>query len=425
MWIILLLILGYFLLPVWLIYLTHISETMKKVGAVVLAYGLGLIAGNIGIFPKGSETYRELVNATAKNFLPKADLMQYFESGQITSSDLLVNQIGFTQDMTANLTVLIAIPLLLFSLDLKRWLSLAGEAMKSMVLALVALFVAIVIGFLIWGTRIPQSAEVGGLLVGVYTGGTPNLAILRLALNVDQEIYLLTHTSDVVIGALFLLFLMTVAQRIFNLFLPHFRDSRKHKAICSIVKETEGLDNYLGMLNIKSFLRLGVALLISIAILGMAFGLSTLFDPKHETTVIVMTVTTLGILASLVKRINAIEYTFQFGMYFIIVFSLGLASQANLRVLLETISVELFLYVFMAVFGSMVIHVMLSKIFKVDTDTTIITITALTYSSPFVPAVAAAIRNKEVIISGLAVGTLGYAFGTYAGMMMAALLKLF
>ena len=425
MWIILLLILGYFLLPVGLIYLTHISETMKKAGAVVLAYGLGLIAGNAGIFPKGSDTYRELVNATAKNFLPKADLMQYYESGQITTFDLLVNQIGFTQDMTANLTVLIAIPLLLFSLDLKRWLSLAGEAMKSMVLALVALFAAIVIGFLIWGTRIPQSAEVGGLLVGVYTGGTPNLAILRLALNVDQEIYLLTHTSDVVIGALFLLFLMTVAQRIFNLFLPHFRDSRKHKAICSIVKETEGLDNYLGMLNIKSFLRLGVALLLSIGILGIAFGLSTLFDPKHETTVIVMTVTTLGILASLVKRINAIEYTFQFGMYFIIVFSLGLASQANLRVLLETISVELFLYVFMAVFGSMVIHVMLSKIFKVDTDTTIITITALTYSAPFVPAVAAAIRNKEVIISGLAVGTLGYAFGTYAGVLMSALLKLF
>ena len=425
MWIILLLILGYFLLPVGLIYLTHISETMKKAGAVVLAYGLGLIAGNAGIFPKGSDTYRELVNATAKNFLPKADLMQYYESGQITNFDLLVNQIGFTQDMTANLTVLIAIPLLLFSLDLKRWLSLAGEAMKSMVLALVALFAAIVIGFLIWGTRIPQSAEVGGLLVGVYTGGTPNLAILRLALNVDQEIYLLTHTSDVVIGALFLLFLMTVAQRIFNLFLPHFRDSRKHKAICSIVKETEGLDNYLGMLNIKSFLRLGVALLLSIGILGIAFGLSTLFDPKHETTVIVMTVTTLGILASLVKRINAIEYTFQFGMYFIIVFSLGLASQANLRVLLETISVELFLYVFMAVFGSMVIHVMLSKIFKVDTDTTIITITALTYSAPFVPAVAAAIRNKEVIISGLAVGTLGYAFGTYAGVLMSALLKLF
>lgn len=418
-------LMGYLLLPILLIYLTHVSNTMRKIGAVVLAYAVGLILGNINLFPRGGDFYRSLVNATSKNFLPKEEIMPYLEAGNLTTGDLLVNQIASTQDMLTNLTVLIAIPLLLFSLDLKRWLHLAGEAFKSLILALVSLFIAIVVGFLIWGSSIPQSAEVGGLLVGVYTGGTPNLAILRLALQVDQEIYLLTHTSDVVIGAIFLLFLMTVAQRIFNTFLPHFRDSKKHRAICTIVKESEGLDNYLGMLNFKSFLKLGIALLLSIAILGIAFGLSTLFDPKHETTIIVLTVTTLGILASLVKRINAIEYTFQFGMYFIIVFSLGLASLANLRVLLETISLGLFMYVFVAVFGSMVIHVILSKIFKVDTDTTIITITALTYSAPFVPAVAAAIRNKEVIISGLAVGTLGYAFGTYAGLMMAALLKLF
>jgi uncharacterized membrane protein len=425
MWIILILLLGYFLLPVLLIYLTHVSVTMRKIGAVVLAYAVGLILGNINLFPRGSDFYRSLVSATSKNFLPGEEIIPYLEAGNLTQGDLLVNQIASTQDMLTNITVLIAIPLLLFSLDLKRWLHLAGEAFKSLILALVSLFLAIIIGFLIWGNSIPQSAEVGGLLVGVYTGGTPNLAILRLALQVDQEIYLLTHTSDVVIGAIFLLFLMTVAQRIFNTFLPHFRDSKKHRAICTIVKESDGLDNYLGMLNFKSFLRLGAALLLSIAILGIAFGLSTLFDAKHETTIIVVSVTTLGILASLVKRINAIEYTFQFGMYFIIVFSLGLASLANLRVLMETISLGLFLYVFVAVFGSMVIHVILSKIFKVDTDTTIITITALTYSAPFVPAVAAAIRNKEVIISGLAVGTLGYAFGTYGGLLMAALLRLF
>ena len=110
-------------------------------------------------------------------------------------------------------------------------------------------------------------------------------------------------------------------------------------------------------------------------------------------------------------------------MYFIIVFSLALSSIANLRSLIQGISVDLFLFVAMAIFGSMIIHVMLSKIFKVDTDTTIITITALTYSAPFVPAVAAAIRNREIIISGLAVGTLGYAFGTYAGLLLYQILQ--
>ena len=304
MWINLLLILGYFLVPVFLIYLTHISDFIKKVGAVVLAYGVGLIAGNVGLLPRPSLEFVRLTQASGKAFLHKEFLLEQIGLGNLTSADIIVNQIASAQSMITDITVVIAIPLLLFSLDLKRWLGLAGEAIKSMILALVSLFAAILIGFLIWHTNIPEATKVGGLLVGVYTGGTPNLAILKLALNVDQEIYLLTHTSDVIIGAFFLLFLMTIAQRTFNLFLPHFRDSKKHNAICSIVKETEGIDNYLGMLNIRAFMKLGVGLLLSVAIVGISFGLASLFGDQHQTTIIVLSVTTLGLLASLVKRIK-------------------------------------------------------------------------------------------------------------------------
>ncbi|MCD6354820.1 MAG: DUF819 family protein [Prolixibacteraceae bacterium] len=56
------------------------------------------------------------------------------------------------------------------------------------------------------------------------------------------------------------------------------------------------------------------------------------------------------------------------------------------------------------------------------THTTIIAITALTFSPPFVPAVASALKNKEVIISGLTIGILGYAFGTYLGIILATIL---
>jgi uncharacterized membrane protein len=172
-------------------------------------------------------------------------------------------------------------------------------------------------------------------------------------------------------------------------------------------------------------LKLGVALLLAIIIVGVSFGLSMLVAKSAQMTVLVLSITTLGLAASLIKRINSIENTFQLGMYFIIVFSLALSSIADLRGMFQIQFLNLFLFVAMAIFGSMIIHVGLSKIFKVDTDTTIITITALTYSAPFVPAVAAAIRNKEVIISGLTVGILGYAFGNYAGVAMAYLLKSF
>ena len=124
------------------------------------------------------------------------------------------------------------------------------------------------------------------------------------------------------------------------------------------------------MLNIKAAFKLGIGLLLAIIIVGVSFGLSMLVEKSAQMTVLVLSITTLGLAASLVKRINSIENTFQLGMYFIIVFSLALSSIADLRGMFQIQFLNLFLFVATAIFGSMIIHVGLSKIFKVDTDTT-------------------------------------------------------
>ena len=139
--------------------------------------------------------------------------------------------------------------------------------------------------------------------------------------------------------------------------------------------------------------------------------------------VIILSLTTLGLVASVIKKINSIEHSFQLGMYFIIVFSLIIASMADLQSMFQIKYLNMFLFVAVAIFGSMIIHVGLSAIFKVDSDTTIMTITGLTYSPPFVPAVAAAIRNKEIMLTGITNGIIGYAIGNYLGVFIAYILK--
>ena len=49
--------------------------------------------------------------------------------------------------------------------------------------------------------------------------------------------------------------------------------------------------------------------------------------------------------------------------------------------------------------------------------------TSLIFSPPFVPVVAAKLKNKEIIISGLTVGIIGYAVGNYLGILIAYALK--
>ena len=62
-------------------------------------------------------------------------------------------------------------------------------------------------------------------------------------------------------------------------------------------------------------------------------------------------------------------------------------------------------------------------IFKINTDEFIMTSTALSNSPPFVPVIAAALKNKEVMIPGMIVGVIGYAIGNYLGVAIAYLLR--
>lgn len=135
-----------------------------------------------------------------------------------------------------------------------------------------------------------------------------------------------------------------------------------------------------------------------------------------------MGITTFSILASLIKKINEIEKTFDYGMYFILVFSVVVASMADFR-LFSTSHIQIFYWVAIVYIGSLIIHVGLAALFKIDADNVIIVSTALTCSPPFVPVVAGALKNREIILSGLTVGIIGYAIGNYLGVLMAQILS--
>ncbi len=416
-----LLVLFYFLFPVFIIYLTQKLTFLKKVGAVVLAYFFGLLLGNIGLIPRAGAEFRAILKDKA--YLPGEEVLHLLNQGLIDQTDILANQIASVQDDLITFVILFAIPLLLFSLDIKKWLKQAKEAFLSLALAMTSLLTAVFIGFYLYKNLIDESWKISGMLIGLYTGGTPNLAAISAGLHINANIFLLTNTYDMVIGAFCLVFLMTIAQRVFNLFLPSFVDKHAPGIADKQIDQHEEIDSFVGILSKHGLVELvkgfGVAL-IAVAIGG---GISLLVPQSSQMVTAIVLITTLGIIFSNWKVINKIEYTFQLGMYFIIVFSLVVASTGNLYEMFHIEYLHLFSFVALVVFGSMIIHVFLSFIFKVDSDTTIITMTALTYSPPFVPVVAGALKNKNVIISGLTVGILGYAIGNYLGLAVAYFLK--
>jgi uncharacterized membrane protein len=418
---IVLLVIFYFAFPLVIIYMCKQWSIFKKLGSIVLAYGFGLVFGSIGILPQGSDSYKLALQGRAA--LPGHELEILVNSGTISQGDAYVNSIASTQDLIISVIVPLSFPLLLFSLNIRRWLRFAKEGFISMVLALISVVVIVASGYLIFKNMVPDCWKVGGMLVGVYTGGTPNLVALKLALGVDPNLFVMTSTYDMIVGAATIIFFITIGPRIFRWILPPFKHIGDTGNVEEIVAETESFEDFTGMFKKGTLIPLLQSLGIATLIFAVSFGISLLLPGISQMVVVILSITTLAILGSMIKWLNSIKKTFQLGMYFILVFSFAVASMADLGVIFSIGFLGLFMYITWSYFGSLALHLILSKIFKVDADNFLITTTAFVFSPPFVPVVAGALKNKDVIITGITVGIIGYVIGNYLGVALAYFLK--
>jgi uncharacterized membrane protein len=419
---IVLLVLFYFLFPLIIIFICKRWTILQKLGPIVLSYVFGLLLGSSGIFPKGSDQYRLALQGRAA--LPGKELENLISRGVIPADDIFVNQIASVQDMIPSIVVPLAFPLLLFSLNLKRWLKYAKKGFISVALAIIAGLIMVTAGFFIWKDSIPDSWKLAGMFEGIYTGGTPNFVAIKMALNVDPNLFVIVSTYDMIVGAGLVLFFITIAPRIFRFILPKFTEEKGISVEAEeITKETENLDDFSGMINRKTIMSLLKALGISVIIFALAGGLSLALPMLPQMVVVILSITTFAILASLIKPINKIEKTFQLGMYLILVFSLTVASMADLRTMFGIGMLNLILFISWCYFGSLILHLILAKIFRIDADNFLITATAFIFSPPFVPLVANALKNKDVIVTGITGGIIGYILGNYFGVALAYFLK--
>lgn len=418
---ILILVVFYLFFPLVIIWLCRKWSLFKKLGSIVVAYGVGLILGNIGILPSGSSEYMMLQEGRAA--IPADEIEAHFEQGRLDESDLYVNQIRTVQDMLTTIVIPLALPLLLISLNIRKWLKYAGTGFLSMGLALVSVVLVVFIAYFIFRDTIPDSGKVAGMLIGIYTGGTPNVAAIKTALGVDSNLFIMTHTSDLVIGAITIIFFITLGPKVFGLILPAFKHKGNGADTDEVVREAESMEDYsLIIKGDKPLRNIFSALGVAIGIFAVSGAISLLFPPAFLMMIVILGITTFGIAASMIPAINRIKGSFQLGMYLILIFSLVVSSMADLTKMISAEYLNVTLMVAFIVFGSLIIHLILAAIFKVNVDDFLITTTALVYSPPFVPVVAGALKNKEIIITGLTVGIIGYAIGNYIGIFIGQIL---
>ncbi len=372
--------LAFLLLPAVVLWLVQRRAWARRIGTIVLCYAAGLLVGNLGLLPAAAAPVQKLISEA---------------------------------------TIALALPLILFTVDMRAWSRIAGKALLSMGLAVLSvLVVATALFFAYRALGTPAAYELAGLTIGVYSGGTPNLAAIKTALGVPDARYLLFNAFDTVVGALYVLFMMSAAGPLAARWLgraaPRGVDA-VHGTSASAYAE-----DYAALLHRRGVGQVLQSLAAAAVVVGVAVGLGEALG--GSTAVVIALLATLGLLASLWPTVRRLPASYRVGMYLIYVFSFTVASMARLDAL-SFGDMGLLIFVAVAVVASLALHVLLCRVAGVDADTFMVTSVSAICSPAFVPMLARQVRDPSVLASGIATGVIGFAIGTQLGIGVALLLK--
>ena len=375
----------YILFPVLIIEGFKRWKVVQKIGTVVLAYAVGIIASLCGVFD--------------------------FATPEIAGS------FSKLQSTIMSVAVPLAIPLMLFNCDFKLWTKSLPKTAWALVTGIVAVIIASISGYFIFRNHVPEIAKVTGMMAGIYTGGTMNFNALGAALNVDRSVMAIVLAFQMVITTPYIFFLLGGGYKIFRKLLPYKDITHKGRMDEEHV-ETADVENYRGMFEKKNFIGMMKGLGLSFLFLAVGAGLAMLITGTLNELVVILTITTLSIIASFFKPIRELPKTFELGMFFILIFSVIVASMFDINSV-NGGSLYIGGFVLWIIGISVGLHLLLCRIAKVSGDLFCVCQVGLLCSPPFVPPIAGAMQNKKVLISGIVVGLVGYAIGTYLGALLA------
>ena len=375
----------YILFPILIIEAFKRWTIVQKIGTVVLAYAVGIIASLCGVFhfadPAIGATFSKL------------------------------------QSTIMNVAVPLAIPLMLFNCDFKLWTKSLPKTAWALVTGIVAVIIASISGYFIFRNNVPEIAKVTGMMAGIYTGGTMNFNALGAALNVDRSVMAIVLAFQMVITTPYIFFLLGGGYKIFRKLLP-YKDITHKGRMDEDEVETNDVENYHGMFEKQNVIGMMKGLGLSVSFLAIGAGLALLITGTLNELVVILTITTLSIIASFFKPVRELPKTFELGMFFILIFSVIVASMFDINSV-NGGSLYIGGFVLWIIGISVGLHLLLCRIAKVSGDLFCVCQVGLLCSPPFVPPIAGAMKNKKVLISGIVVGLVGYAIGTYLGALLA------
>ena len=370
-------------LPAGVVWLCNRVSVLGKLGPIMVLYAVGMVVGNLP--------------ALGAYLTP-------------------------LQDVLPNVMIPLAIPMMLYGSRFSR--REAGLQLRIVVSGFLSVCVAVVVGYLLFGRNVDEGAEVGGIITGMYTGGTLNAAALQVIFRIKSETFILINSYDIIISFLYFVFLFSVGIKMFRAL---YGQSRKRVAEGTSTDEMQSADTssqYHLLLQRSGLRQLARIVAVTLVVVTVSALVALAFSEEWFMVVFILMLTMLGVASSFVKSVREMTLSYDVGMYLIYIFSLTIASMADFSSLDLRGGINQFAFMTVAVILSLLIHAVVCRLMRVDADSMMISSVAFINSPPFVPMAAVAMRNKSVIVTGLGAGIMGYALGNHLGVLMSELLSI-
>ncbi|MBO5700445.1 MAG: DUF819 family protein [Bacteroidales bacterium] len=381
------------LMPAAVLWLCRKVSLLGKIGPIMVLYAIGMGIANLPFLPR--------------------------------------EQLASVQDILPNALIPLAIPMMLYGCRFST--REAGLQVKIVLSGMFSVALAVTAGYLCFGDNLPDGARIGGIITGMYTGGTVNAAALQAVFGIDSETFVLVNSYDIIISFLYFVFLFAFGIKMFRKLFGGSRHPEQIKMeegnsqetavkIAENGSEQNQIESYRRMATKEGLAQLGKVLALTVVLVGISAGVALLCPSNWFMMVFILLITTLGVACSFIPKVQKFDLSYDAGMYLIYIFSITIASMADFSKLSLESGIGLFGFMTLAVFISLALHALFCRLMKVDADSMVISSVAFINSPPFVPMVSAAMKNRNALVTGLAAGIVGYAVGNHFGILLSWIL---
>ena len=336
-------------------------------------------------------------------------------------------------DSVWGIIVPLAIPLLLFHVNLKRIWRESGRLLVIFLLSSIGTVAGTIVSFFLLKDHIPFLDKIGAMMSASYIGGGVNFAAMSAKFETPGELVSAAVVADNLMMAIYFVILMIIPTIAF------FRKRYNTPHIEEVEKDVQGAD---GKTNAESFwkrkdislkdiaLSVGTAFLLVI----LSFKLAEIIDaviPSGENAPVILsllngllgdkylllTTITFIVLGLFPRYFDNINGSQEIGTYLIYLFFVVIGIPASIPLIIQNAPL-LLLFVFIIIVINMIISLAAGKLLKADLEEILLASNANIGGPTTAAALAIAKGWKDLIGPILVVGTLGYIIGNYVGTLL-------